>query len=98
MGMGGAPGGDMGMGGGAPGGDMGGGGGAMGGMGGGAPGGGGPMASTNVTNISQMGGKILTRKTRDKIQKQQEQLFKQHEQQQHSEFTSLDGLNSLSKM
>jgi very-short-patch-repair endonuclease len=47
-------------------------------MGGGAAPGGGamPMASTNTPNIGQFGGKVLKKRTREKIQKQQEQMYK----------------------
>ena len=82
MDMGSAPGGmpnmDMGGGGGTPGGMPGmpgaGGGGAPGGIPGGAPG---AMASETIPNIGEFGGKILTRRTREKVMKQREKMFKQ---------------------
>jgi very-short-patch-repair endonuclease len=69
--LGGGPGGDLG---GAPGGDAGGGG------AGGAPGGGmGAAASSSVANIREFGGKVLKKRSREKITRYKERLFrKQH--------------------
>lgn len=62
-GAGGAPGGDMGGAGGAPGGDAGGGGGM------------GAAASSSVANIREFGGKVMKKKSREKISKYKEHLF-----------------------
>jgi very-short-patch-repair endonuclease len=63
--------GDMGGGaGGAPGADAGGGAGGAGGAGGGT------MASSSVANIREFGGKVLKKKSREKISKYKEKLFK----------------------
>jgi very-short-patch-repair endonuclease len=64
---------------GAPGGDMGGGGGDMGG--GGAGGGMEASASSSVANIKEFGGKVLKKRSREKISKYQDKLFRTKEKQ-----------------
>ena len=48
----------------------------------GAPGGAPAPAQSSVANLSQFGGKVLKKDKREKILKQKEQLFKEHEKSQ----------------